>query len=130
MTKHGFLSSNFLKTFEDAFYFFPQDPKPPIDFVYGREDEVDYVEIQLALAGYSQEELKVYTEGSVVVIEGDNTKNEKISNKFQSKFERSISVTKYYDITKSEVDFDNGLLRIKIPIADNVRNKTLLFGKS
>lgn len=115
----------------DAFYSFPTGTKPPSDYVYKTDESGDKilgVEIQLALAGYSEKDIKVWREGSVVCVSGSNLENSNLSAKFTSKFEKAFSITKYYDLDEISVSFENGLLRICIPVAEKEKIKHHLFG--
>lgn len=130
MTRNLITATRLLDEFNKAFYNWPTESKPPIDQAYKRDDsgEVIGVELQLALAGFKEEFIQVYTEGSVLVLAGDNRADDSISAKFRCSFERSLSLTKYYDPSKTDVTFVNGLLTVFVPVAEHERKKTFLFG--
>jgi HSP20 family molecular chaperone IbpA len=115
----------------DIFFSIEPLSRPPCYF----QQEVDKngllvsVLIQYALAGYKEEDVKVYYENSVLFVKGDNTYREanEVSSKFRSDFLHQIPVSKALDLTAAEVTFENGLLSISIPVSRNKQDRIVLF---
>ena len=107
------------KTLEELFFNWPSDSKPPIakDWVY-ENGEKSGVKIQLAVAGFKLEDLDVYHQKSCLFISGDNSEREGVSSKFQSRFEKVLSVSSSFDLEKTKVSLYDGLLEIEIPLAE------------
>jgi HSP20 family molecular chaperone IbpA len=126
MTRDIFLLDNLF----DAFFFnVPKDlGKPPVDLL-AFKDEAKKFHLQMAVAGYTEDEIRVSFEGRVLKIEGDNTKNDKVSPKFKSKFQRIWTVQEGVDLESAEVTFENGLLDICIQEKPPKSIGKLLFGK-
>ena len=115
---------------DSMFFNFPKETgKPPSDII-NFLDEKEKFHIQLALAGYSEDEIKVECEGKVLKIYGDNTKNRKISSKFKSKFLKVWTVQETIDLDSAEVSFKNGLLDITLCEKQTKSSSKLLFGKT
>jgi len=127
------------------FHSMPSDPKPPMVVdLYGclPEDEfdnqdIDEVEvseggvlIQLAVAGYTSEDIKVYTQNNVLFIEGNNLERDEVPTKFKSKFKKTLPTKNNVDLVETQVDLVNGILTIKIPFTKPEDNRNYLFGKS
>jgi len=120
--------------FDEFFGSWPIDRKPPIDKFPimdpdNMQDSLKGWNVQLALAGFNEDDLKVWFTNDTLHIEGDNTYRDTISEKFKSKFHHEIKVYKTLDLDNTEVLFENGILDIKIPIKEIIENKKLLFGK-
>ena len=99
-------------------------------FYHYEGEKIIGVEIQMALAGFKEDYLKVYFEGSNLIIAGDNLEDTSvISDKFRCKFEKALALTKYYDLKKTKITFENGLLAIFIPVAETTNDKVYLLGK-
>jgi HSP20 family molecular chaperone IbpA len=114
------------------FYTWPfSEPKPPSS-AHGvlSEDEKRYtgVEIQFALAGFKEEDLKVWTAGRNIYVEGDNTARSSINPKFQCRFSRKIPVQESLDLDSVEVKLLDGILSIKLSTRAQYEDKKLLFG--
>lgn len=117
------------------FYSWPKnDPKPPgawrpiIEMVEGKE-ECTGIEIQLAVAGFKEEDLKVYQQGRKLIVEGDNTHREEVDLKWKSQFKKEVSLQEKLDLEGAEVKLFDGLLSIKIPLFKSLREKKYLLGK-
>jgi molecular chaperone IbpA len=93
-----------------------QDSYPPHNVVYDKneDDEESYI-IELALAGYKEEDIKIKVEDDQLSIEGSGDKDER---KYQSKgiaqrkFRKSFTLGEYLVVRKAE--FENGLLSVHI----------------
>lgn len=122
--------ASFDQVFDSLFYSWPKQIKPPIERfpVYDSDGNITRVEIQMALAGFKKGDVKVYAESGLLHIEGDNTKNKEVAERFRSNFSHQFSYSKKLDVDKAEVSLDNGVLMIKIPVQEEVKNKKLLFG--
>ena len=73
--------------------------------------------LEIALAGFSKEEVNVYTEYGRIVVEGKKEKTEEESEYLhrglaQRSFQRAWALSE--DITVKDVDFADGLLTIKL----------------
>ena len=73
--------------------------------------------LEIALAGFSKEEVKVYTEYGRIVVEGKKEKTEEESEYLhrglaQRSFQRAWALSE--DITVKNVEFADGLLTIKL----------------
>lgn len=81
-----------------------------------REDEAV---IELALAGYSKEQLSVKIEDSKIVVSAtkcSEESNSKCHTLAQRAFSKAIMVNdKVFDLDATEVSFENGLLQIMVP---------------
>ena len=116
--------------FDSLFFNFPKETgKPPSDII-AFKDEKNKFHIQLAVAGYSENEIKVECEGRVLKVCGDNSKNDKISPKFKSKFQKVWTVQETIDLESTEVSFKDGLLDITLCEKQTKSSSKLLFGKT
>ena len=73
--------------------------------------------LEIALAGFSKEEVKVYTEYGRIVVEGKKEKTEEESEYLHRGFTRDLSREAWAlseDITVKDVNFADGLLTIKL----------------
>lgn len=120
------------------FYNWPKsDPKPPAAWraMSGREEkktggeELTGVEIQLALAGFKEEDIKVAAEGRQIVVKGDNTRREDVDGKWKAKFSKKFSLQERLDIRQAEVSFFDGILSIKVPLKEKEQRSIPLFGE-
>lgn len=114
------------------FYSWPKnDPKPPGTWRAIREkEEGEYsgIELQFALAGFKEEDLKVFQQGRDLVIEGDNTNRAEVAEKWKSRFQKKISLQEKLDISAAEVSLFDGILSIKVPLLKALREKKFLLG--
>ena len=112
--------------------------KPPIDHfpIYQGDTIVEWC-VQLALAGFTEDEISVHTDGNYLIVEGDNRflddsvcPRKDLSPKFTCSFKRKIQVSDRLNLSKTRVNFFNGLLNIQIPLKEaKGPEKKLLFGK-
>jgi HSP20 family molecular chaperone IbpA len=120
--------------FDSLFFSFPErQTKPPIDnYPIERKDDTGLLDgwmIQMALAGFTDKDVKVWTTGQTLFIQGDNSENSSLSDRFCSTFSHQIKLSDKLDPTKAEVTLENGILSIKIPLTDKPpANVTTLFG--
>jgi HSP20 family molecular chaperone IbpA len=87
------------------------------------------VRVQLALAGYKEEDIKVFFEKDVLYVTGDNTNRENVDPKFRSTFSNRFPVSKELNLLKATTTFEDGLLTISIPLCKEETPRTYLFGK-
>ena len=128
------LLASFLDDFDNLFFNWPVSAKPPIDSFPVLDTDGDAAtlkgwEIQMALAGFLEEDVKVWNEDNILHISGDNTSSDVLSTKFICKFHHKIPVSKDLDLAKSKVVLSHGILSIIIPTSKSDISKTLLFGK-
>jgi HSP20 family protein len=116
--------------FNSLFYTWPQQEKPPIsrEMVYDKE-VLTGVRLQLALAGYSKDDIKVKLSSGTLKIIGDNLRNSEINEKFRSSFEKTITISKDLDLNKASVKFENGILEVFVPVAEREEKWIFLLGK-
>ena len=118
---------------DSLFYGFPNNnAKPPIEKfpVFGDDNVLKGFKIQMAVAGFSEENIKVWfdEEAKVVVVEGSNEDLD-IASKFKSSFKREFRCSNKIDLSNIEVSLKNGLLEIYFPVIEPKKKKTFLFGK-
>jgi HSP20 family molecular chaperone IbpA len=111
----------------DFFYSFPESPKPPTAsrLIYEDTDDGDLVgpdakviafEIQMAVAGFNKEDIKVSHDNRVLTIKGTNKKDKSIVDKLSCTFEKKYAVNEIMDLSNTKVKLKNGLLSVIIPI--------------
>ena len=106
-----------------------QQSYPPYNLVQASEDES---RLELALAGFSQDEVKVYTEKGNLVVEGQKESTdgrEYVHRGLATRsFTRSWSISE--DTEVSDVTFENGLLVVTLArvIPENRRRRYLMGG--
>ena len=117
------------------FYNWPKnDPKPPAAWRPLCEEidgKIEYrgLEIQLAVAGFKEEDLEVYQQGRELIVEGDNSHRVEVDPKWKSSFKKKISLQEKLDIDAAEVEIFDGILSIKVPLHKSLREKKYLLGK-
>ena len=127
--------SDFDELWKLMFHTFPVAGKPPLVIdLYGAgpndEDETSDggVLIRMAVAGYKEEDIKVYTQDNVLYIEGDNTSREKVPEKFRSKFVRTLPSKGNIALEKTKVKLEDGILSVSVPFISPEEHRTYLFG--
>ena len=93
-----------------------QDSYPPHNVVYDKDEdgEESYI-VELALAGYKEEDIKIKVQDDQLSIEGSGGKDERnyqAKGIAQRKFKKSFTLGEYLVVRKAE--FENGLLSIHI----------------
>jgi HSP20 family molecular chaperone IbpA len=120
------------KLLKDLFFGVDFESKPPCE-VQRELDSSGVLRsaiIQYALAGFKEEDIKVYHENNVLYISGDNLyQKDKVASKFRSRFSYEIPVSRQLDLSEAEVSFENGLLSISIPVSKDKPSRQYLFGK-
>lgn len=119
----------------ELFYSWPTETKPPIVWEAVVKDDVfEGVKIQMALAGFREEDLRVEGDNieKKIYISGDNTGREDIIGKFKSKFKHTIVCSHELSLADEnvEVGFKDGMLNIFLPAAAKNTSRTLLLGNS
>lgn len=125
---------NLNNLFNSFFFSWPTDPKPPIESFpivdpdeERIEDRVKGWEIQMAVAGFSEEDIEVWHEGKVLHIKGSNKENG-VAPRFSCSFYHKIPCSKHLAVEKTEVDLKNGILKIQIPMEESTtEQKKYLF---
>lgn len=130
MMKRNYSMVDFDSLFNSFFFNFPTESKPPLakKFVYDDSHDITETVLQIALAGYSKEDVKVWIEGREIHIEGSNEENEKVLEKFRNSFNWKVPVGEQIDLKKTDVKFESGLLTIRIPMKQPDKRKTFLMG--
>ena len=88
---------------------------PPYNLIH--VNNVESV-LEIALAGFSKKELKVYTEYGKLIVEGEKESNRETSSEYvhqglaQRSFERAWTLSD--DVEVREVQFKDGLLTVKL----------------
>ena len=113
----------------DRIFSYEAQSYPPYNLVQVSEDES---RLELALAGFSQDEVKVYTEKGNLVVEGQKESTdgrEYVHRGLATRsFTRSWSISE--DTEVSEVTFENGLLVVTLArvIPESRRRRYLMGG--
>ena len=122
------------RLFEEFF----QNPEPyvkqttngyPITDIYKEEDGSQVIE--MALAGFSKEDILINTEANKITIsaEGSKLKGQLVENRrriAKRAFKKSfVDYHNTLDFGNSNATFENGLLRIKIPLREEVKPRQI-----
>ena len=117
-----------MDTYFDRIFSYEAQNYPPYNLVQVSEDES---RLELALAGFTNDEVKVYTERGNLVVEGSKEKTdgrEYIHRGLaQRSFTRSWTISE--DTEVSDVTFENGLLSVTLSrIIPESRQKKFFLG--
>ena len=101
---------------------------PAID-MYQTDDEIV---VKAALPGIKADEVQINITGEVLTLKGEVSQNQEMEEKawhireqrFGS-FERSVALPTDVVADKAKADFENGILTITLPKADEVKPKTI-----
>ena len=112
----------------DRIFSYEAQSYPPYNLVQVSEDES---RLELALAGFSKDEVKVYTERGSLVVEGNRKTDEERTYVHRGLAQRSF--TRKWDISEdtevSKVTFENGLLVIVLSrVIPEGRKKRFFLG--
>ena len=112
----------------DRIFSYEAQSYPPYNLVQVSEDES---RLELALAGFSNDEVKVYTERGSLVVEGNRKANEERTYVHRGLAQRSF--TRKWDISEdtevSKVTFENGLLVVTLSrVVPESRKKRFFLG--
>ena len=101
---------------------------PAID-MYQTDDEVV---VKAALPGFKADEVQINITGDVLTIRGDMQHEEEkkerawhIREQRWGSFERSVALPTAVTSDKANADFENGILTITLPKAEEVKPKTI-----
>ena len=101
---------------------------PAVD-MYQTDDEVV---VKVALPGFKADEVQINVTGDVLTLRGELKQDEEqkerawhIREHRWSSFERSISLPTEVTADKAVADFENGVLTITLPKAEEVKPKTI-----
>jgi HSP20 family molecular chaperone IbpA len=122
---------SFVDMFDQFFFNWPTEVKPPLDSfpIVNKENSLDGYEIQMALAGFTENDVKVYSEDRVLHIEGNNTETKGLSDRFVCKFHHKIPCSSKLDLEATKVSLENGVLSIRIPRLEKAKDRVYLFNK-
>ena len=120
--------STLIRSFDDFFYSMPEKGlAPPSDIQYLVEGNSKVgIKIQMALAGFTKDNISVTGNDRTLTIRGDNLDNKDISSKFSQSFVRKWNLKDNLDISKMEGSLENGLLTVTIPFKETLTNKYTL----
>ena len=101
---------------------------PAVD-MYQTDDEVV---VKVALPGFKADEVQINVTGDVLTLRGELKRDEEQKDKAWhirehrwSSFERSIALPTEVTADKAAADFENGILTITLPKAEEVKPKTI-----
>jgi HSP20 family protein len=101
---------------------------PAID-MYQTDDEVV---VKAALPGFKADEVQINVTGDVLTIRGERAHEEEkkekawhIREQRWGSFERSVALPTAVTSDKASADFENGILTITLPKAEEVKPKTI-----
>ena len=122
--------------FDRIFDEFFRDPEPyvkqttngyPLTDIYKNEDGSQVIE--MALAGFSKEDIQIHTEANKITVGSEGMKDTSFENtrriakrKFQKSF---VDYHNTLDFANSDASFENGLLKITIPLRDEVKPRQI-----
>ena len=124
------------RLFEEFF----QNPEPyvkqttngyPLTDIYKEEDGSQVIE--MALAGFSKEDILINTEANKITISADGSKlkGQLVENRrriAKRAFKKSfVDYHNTLDFANSNATFENGLLRIQIPLREEVKPKQIMI---
>jgi HSP20 family protein len=101
---------------------------PAVD-MYQTDDEVV---IKVALPGFKADEVQINVTGDVLTLRGERKHEEEnkekawhIREQRWSSFERSIALPTDVKADRANADFENGILTVTLPKAEEVKPKTI-----
>lgn len=101
---------------------------PAVD-MYQTDNEVV---VKAALPGIKSDEVQINVTGEVLTIKGETRQNEEVKEKTYhlreqrwGTFERSIALPTNVVADKAKADFENGVLTITLPKAEEAKPKTI-----
>lgn len=101
---------------------------PAID-MYQTQDEVV---VKATIPGMKQEDVQINVTGDVLTIKGETRENSEVKEKAYhireqrwGSFERSVALPTLVSAEKAKAEFENGLLIITLPKAEEVKPKTI-----
>jgi len=127
----SFLLPNDLSSFiDELFYRVPTETKPPMGFsrVYDDDGIVIGSEIQMALAGFQEDDIDVKVDEDYIYLRGDNTKRDNVHTRFLCSFSHKIPYNKKLDVKNTKVSLENGILTLRFLFVKQEDKKLHLFG--
>ena len=117
-----------MDTYFDRIFSYEAQSYPPYNLVQVNEDES---RLELALAGFSKDDVKVYTERGSLVVEGNRSNEDDRTYVHRGLAQRPF--TRKWDISEdtevSNVTFENGLLIVVLSrVVPEARKKRYFFG--
>lgn len=117
-----------MDTYFDRIFSYEAQSYPPYNLVQVNEDES---RLELALAGFSKDDVKVYTERGSLVVEGSKSNEDDRTYVHRGLAQRPF--TRKWDISEdtevSDVTFDNGLLTVVLSrVVPESRKKKFYLG--
>ncbi len=101
---------------------------PAIDMYQTQDDVV----VKAAIPGFKQEDVQINVTGDVLTIKGETRENNEVKEKAYhireqrwGSFERSVELPTLVTAEKAKAEFENGLLTITLPKAEEVKPKTI-----
>jgi HSP20 family protein len=101
---------------------------PPVD-MYQTDDEVV---VKAALPGIKSDEVQINVTGEMLTIKGETSQKEEVKEKAYhlreqrwGSFERSVALPVAVVADKAKAEFENGILTITLPKAEEVKPKTI-----
>jgi len=97
---------------------------PPMNVFYHADNKA--VEIEMALAGYKKDELNIEIEENRIIVSGKPVEEEKKEGKYfkqkirKQEFKRAYEIPSTYDLEKAEVNYEDGILTIKVPAKEKI----------
>ena len=101
---------------------------PPTDLLV--EKDTGETILRLAIAGYDRDSISVTTDNDSIIIEGEAQKKEDkyavISQGIKaSNFKARYPMSNKFDLSKIEASFVDGILTIKVPVAEEKKPKKI-----
>ena len=113
--QHAMLDDMITQFFGDAFNNQKANSKYPLTDVYD-EDGIAYMEI--AVAGFSKDEIKVTVDANTLTVKGESAKKDTSNRNYIKKdiakrnFEKSYSLM--FDVESVDAEINDGILKIKL----------------
>ena len=85
-----------------------------------KKDGNDYI-LEILAAGYSKDELKIYTEGSYLHIESKNS-SEETKSYFKKQIKYKFYVNDYIDKKSIKAIIEKGILTISLKVKESEKN--------
>lgn len=123
--------STFDDLFNNFFYSYPKETKPPTEILRTTDSsgKPTGIQLQVLLAGFTEQDVKVFLENKVLHIKGDNKKVPDIAERFKLNFDFSYRLHDSLNAEKSKVTFKDGILFIDIPLQEEEKSYKMLFSK-
>ena len=125
-----YLTTNLPKTIDRLFGDFWTDDfhqisRPPKMNIHKTENEYEVV---LEVPGFEQKDITVNVDNNTLKISGEIKKEEKSDRKtvhqeisYQTKFERTVSLSNQIDTERISAKITNGILRVELPLKNDLK---------